>query len=217
MNNKKLVIFDWGGVIESHYDRNYPVSKAIVSLIRKYTNKYDNDEIIKIYSSCAFDENNIEIGTINKIDGIYAWINRLKEAFDFEATYDDFLENYKREHNKIYSYQNVVSFIKSIKVKCKIAILSNLMLIDKERIDKHVKLSDFDYVWLSFELELKKPDYKIYKKVEEDCGYEPKNILFIDDTKENIEEAKKRGWNTCMATGNDLNKIKQAVDNFLNM
>lgn len=217
MNNKKIIICDWGGVIESHDDRYYPVSKAIISLIRKYTNKYDNDEIIKTYSSCAYDQNNVEIGSVSKIDGIYSWIDRLKNAFKFETAYDVFLQNYKLEHDKIYSYQNVVSFIKSIKDKCKIAILSNLMLIDRERIDKHVKLSDFDYVWLSFEMELKKPDYKIYKKVEEDCGYDPKNILFIDDTYENIAAAQKRGWNTCMATGNELGKIKQAVDNFLGL
>ncbi len=91
------------------------------------------------------------------------------------------------------------------------------MLIDKERIDKHMGLSDFDYVFLSFEMGLRKPDDKVYSFVEETLKTKPENIMLIDDTKENIESAKKRGWKTCLATGNDLNLIKESVNKFLNL
>ena len=55
----------------------------------------------------------------------------------------------------------------------------------------------------------------IYKIGEEECKIKPENILFIDDSKENIETAKKLGWNTCNAYGYELDKIKEKVEEFL--
>ena len=43
----------------------------------------------------------------------------------------------------------------------------------------------------------------------------PENILFIDDIKANIKKAKSKGWNTCNAFGNELDKIKKNVKEFL--
>lgn len=51
--------------------------------------------------------------------------------------------------------------------------------------------------------------------VENDCKIKPKNILFIDDAEENINIAKKREWNVCLANGHELDKIKQRVAHFL--
>ena len=51
--------------------------------------------------------------------------------------------------------------------------------------------------------------------VENDCKIETKHILFIDDSSDNIETAKKRGWNTCLASGYELDKIKNSIDKFL--
>jgi HAD superfamily hydrolase (TIGR01509 family) len=88
-------------------------------------------------------------------------------------------------------------------------------LLDKNRINKHYNLSKFDFVWLSFELGCRKPDEKIYKIVEEQCKISIKNILFIDDTLANIETAKQIGWNVCLATGLEFDKIKESVYKFL--
>lgn len=76
-------------------------------------------------------------------------------------------------------------------------------------------LSDFDYVFLSFEMGLRKPNDDIYLKVQEELKVDPENILLIDDTKENIETAKRLDWNMCQATGNDLDLIKETVNNFI--
>ena len=53
--------------------------------------------------------------------------------------------------------------------------------------------------------------------LESDCKIKPSNILFIDDCSDNIETAKKRGWNTCLASGYELNKIKNSINKFLNL
>ena len=47
-------------------------------------------------------------------------------------------------------------------------------------------LSKFDYVYLSFEIGIRKPDRKIYEYVLNDLKTLPENILFIDDDTNNI-------------------------------
>lgn len=116
---------------------------------------------------------------------------------------------------KVDFYKEVVEFIHSLKDKCYIGILSNLGYLDKKRINYQVDLNKFDYTWLSFELECRKPNPKIYEMVENECHLNSNHILLIDDTKENIEIAKKRGWNTCQAFGYELDKIKEFVLEFL--
>lgn len=214
MKKGKIIISDWGGVVESHHGV-YSVFQASIDFIKLYTNKYSDEEILTIFNKCSINRNGKDIGELGTINDIYEWIDRINDNFKINVSYGKFLEDYRRTHDLIYSYQDVVKFIKSVKSKCKIAILSNLMLIDKERIDKQMALSDFDYVFLSFEMGLIKPDEKIYEKVEKLSGFKPDDILLIDDTKENIEVAKKRGWNTCQATGKDLELIKESVNNFL--
>jgi len=46
----------------------------------------------------------------------------------------------------------------------------NLTMLDKNRIDRDVCLEKWDYVFLSNELECRKPDEKIYKIVLEKTG-----------------------------------------------
>ena len=64
---------------------------------------------------------------------------------------------------------------------------------------------------------LKKPGIEIFNAVQKQLPFTPNNILFIDDRKDNIESAKKLGWNTCHATGLELDKIKSSVDKFLSI
>ena len=90
-----------------------------------------------------------------------------------------------------------------------------MAIVDKKRLDAQVGLDNYDYVFLSFELGCQKPDSKIYDIVSEKLPFESKDILFIDDSLKNIEEAKRHGWNTLLATGLELDKIKQVCEEFL--
>lgn len=79
-----------------------------------------------------------------------------------------------------------------------------------------MKLKKFDYTFLSYELNCRKPDEKIYEIVEKQSGFAPQIILLIDDTQENLKIPKRRGWSTCHANGHELEKIKESVELFLN-
>jgi len=208
MNYNKIVIFDWGGIIESHRKGEYNLDVAVENLI-KHFNPKENKNIVERYYNRS-----VELG-INDTKDI-KWFKQIKEEFNLECTPQKFYDYYIKEFDNIEYYKDVVEYAHSLKEKCKIGILSNLGYLDKQRLDKQVNLKQFDYVWLSFELKCRKPNEKIYKIVEEDCKIKPENILFIDDSKENIDTAKKLGWNTCNAYGYELNKIKEKVKEFLN-
>ncbi len=108
-----------------------------------------------------------------------------------------------------------MEFAHSLKNRCKIAIFSNLQPFDKKRINDQYDLSKFDKVYLSFEIGMAKPSADAYEYVTKDLQTVPENILFIDDDSNNIQMARRYGWNTCQAYGYELDKIKDSVENFL--
>lgn len=211
MNYNKIVIFDWGGIIESHREGEYNVDTAIENLIKQFNPTESKNIVERYYSrSVQFGVNDIRDIKENK------WFEQIKEEFSLKCTAQEFYDYYIKEFDNIEYYKDVVEYAHSLKEKCQIGILSNLGYLDKQRLDKQVELKKFDYVWLSFELKCRKPYEKIYKIVEKDCKIKPENILFIDDSKENIETAKQLGWNTCNTYGYELDKIKEKVKEFLN-
>ena len=209
-NQSKIIIFDWGGVIESHKEGEYSINRAIINLIKHFNSEEDENTIEERYHVQSIEDITYDIYLKND-----KWFQKIKHEFNLKCTTEAFYDYYIKEFDKIEYYKDVVKYAHSLKDKCKIGILSNLGSLDKQRLDKQVDLKQFDYVWLSFELNCRKPREKIYEIVENDCKLESRNILFIDDSKENIQVAQKRGWNACLATGHELEKIKEKVDEFL--
>lgn len=205
---KKLILFDWGNIVDSHttgytcYDAyndlfnecGYKGEKTIYNVLGKYNLSCikTNEEFSKTYKLMA-------------------------KEFNLNKSYDEFVKIYKRVFSRIDYYKEVADYEISLKDKCYIGILSDLNIFDKERLDKQVNLPLYDYVFLSYEMGLKKPGIEIFNAVQKQLPFTPNNILFIDDRKDNIESAKKIGWNTCQATGLELDKIKSSVDKFLSI
>lgn len=215
-NYNKIVIFDWGGVVESHDKNEYNYHNAKIDTINRLVKqKLDTNIILEKCKKCNCNINGKYISEINEELELLEWFNKMKQAFNLQCDYSQFYNVYQEEFDKVDYYKDVVEFAHSLKSECKIGILSNLCSLDKPRINKHYNLSKFDYVWLSFEMNCKKPNEEIYIMVEKDCNIKPKNILFIDDVKENIDVAKQRGWNVCLANGHELGKIQESVNKFL--
>ena len=135
--------------------------------------------------------------------------------YNFRTTYDKFIKLYKEIFDKIDYYEEVAEYEKSLKDQCYIGILSNLTVFDKERLDRQVDLSKYDYVFLSFEMNCEKPSREIYEKINDAVFFEPQNILLIDDSQKNIYVAKEFGWDVFKATGLELEKIKLYCEKFI--
>ena len=216
-NKDKIVIFDWGGIVESHKKGENNYFETIVRIIKSLNSDFNNkEEILKLWGRCLCDEKGVSISTLNNVKDFNKWYSRLKNTFNLKCDLVNFNRIYQKEFEKVDYYKDVVELEYNTKTKCKIGILSNLIFIDKERLDKQVDLSKYDYVWLSFEIGAVKPNNKVYEIVEKECNIKPKNILFIDDEEKNILTAKSRGWNTCNCFGFEIEKIKSKINDFLN-
>lgn len=203
---KKLILFDWGNIVES-FTTGYTCLDAWRDLFKScgYTGTEDIYYKLGKYRLTR-------IKDITEFEKVY---NQMKKDFNLDKTYNEFIELYKITFDKVYYYKDVSEYEKSLKDKCHIGIFSNLTIFDKERLNKQVDLSKYDYVFLSYEMGLRKPEIEIYEKVQSSVPFEPTDILFIDDKLSNIEAASKLGWNTLQTTGLELEKIKQKCEEFL--
>lgn len=203
---RKLILFDWGNIVESH-STGYNCYDAWNDLFAACGYKSGNnvyDYLSKYNLNC--------IDSFDELEKVY---NEISNDFSFNVSYNEFVLIFKRIFDKVYYYQDVADYEVSLRDRCYVGILSNLMILDKERLDKQVNLSNYDYVFLSFEMGVSKPNYDIYEKVMNSVPFSSKDILFIDDRDDNIESAKRFGWNVLKATGLELDKIKFVCDDFI--
>lgn len=210
---KKVVIFDWGGIVESHENNLEDLIKVKKRTIKKFNPSLDEQEILKGWTN--YTPRGHKAGAVNDPEEIKKWLDSIEKNLNIIVPHEEFIKAYEEEGTKVKYYKEVVDFAHSLKGKCEIAILSNLLPIDKKRINDQYDLSKFDHVYLSFELGLRKPDPQIYEYVLNDLQVQAENILFIDDDSENIKEASLHKWNTCQAFGYELDKIKHSVEEFL--
>ena len=209
----KVIIFDWGGVVESHENNLQDLKEAKIRMIKKLNSNLSDEEILAGWTDKT--STGILMGATNDPENIKDWVNLVQYNMGISISYDEFKRLYEEELSSLKYYKEVVDYAHSLKNRCKIAVLSNLMPFDKKRIDNQYDLDEFDYVYLSFEIGLKKPDKQIYEYVLNDLKIDANDILFIDDDTDNISMAKECGWNTCQAFGYELDKIKKSVEEFL--
>jgi putative hydrolase of the HAD superfamily len=75
------------------------------------------------------------------------------------------------------------------------------------------ELKPFRRVYVSSTIRRRKPDVASFQWVARDMGYAPEQILFIDDTLENIEGARAAGLRAVQARGEEA--VSRALDNLL--
>jgi putative hydrolase of the HAD superfamily len=203
----KLILFDWGNIVESH-TTGYSCSDAFDDLFHEcgYTG---TEKVFHLLSKYLI----TRIQTVDEFEKTY---ELMAKEFGFNKSFNEFVELYKKIFAKIDYYQDVADYEVSLKDRCYIGILSNLTIFDKRRLTKQIDLSKYDYVFLSYEMGVRKPNIEMYKKVEKILPVKGKDVLFIDDRSDNIETANKIGWNTLQATGLELDKIKERCEQFLN-
>ncbi len=152
----------------------------------------DNDAW-SIYINALADENGVFISRQNDDDSKSKWIERLNSSGGLNTTVLEFSNKFIMEHLNVCYYKKLVDCIHSLRKKCKIGIFSDLIFCCLPILDKQVDLDKFDYIWLSFLTHFRKNDELAFEIVENDLEILPENILFIDDTSINIENAKNRG------------------------
>lgn len=184
--NFDVVVFDLGGVV---IDLNYETT------IRAFQ-ELGSEDFQVLYSqalqSDLFDR--YETGQISSLH----FINKLKDLLPHHLT-----------PNKIVSAWNAMiqefqpeklKFLEQIKETHTTALLSNTndLHIDwvrrkLSRVSEKPLEDYFHYTFLSHEIQIRKPDESVFLFICEKMNVSPKRVLFIDDSIQHIEGARKAG------------------------
>ena len=202
MKKNKLILFDWGNIVED----GTACKQAWFDLFAEAG--YDADDTrtrLRTY----------ELSAIKTIEEFKETYKEMKKDFNLKVDFEEFKQIYLKHYANIKYYPEVAEYEHSLGDKCYIGILSNLCIFDKERIDKQLGLANYDYTFLSFEIGAKKPNKEIFEYVMDNVPFAPEDILFIDDKDGNINMAKEMGWNTLKATHEDFDLIKEECESFI--
>lgn len=82
-------------------------------------------------------------------------------------------------------------------------VLSNMSLPNAEYLRKRPYFDKFNGVVISAEEKLNKPETEIFERVLSRYSLQAENLLFIDDTVENIQSARQLGMDTLHFVGSD--------------
>lgn len=211
MNKKKLIVFDWGKVLEGY--NGIPmcgeefIKKVLAdidiqlphSLLDTFTKTLDinhnfeksmsdvNEHIIK-----AFNSVNLYVDALRVSDFIKAFINESIELNTGNREILKWMENHKE-----------VDY----------GLLSNCGQLDLVRQSITAPEHLFKYVLRSYECGFAKPEVPIYLHFEKmlECKYD---ILFIDDKQDNLVVPEELDWKTFLYEGDD-NKLFKCLEMFL--
>jgi len=184
----KAVIFDWGGVLSPCNNR---------AAAKHFAEKY---------------------GVIE--EDIYKDMDNLEDEFnvsneDNSAYYREIGSKYDIKPEEVKSVLNnvpvwdVFSYVKTLKGKVRLFVLSNQMKPRTDAIKNDNDLSFFDNTFFSNEVGIMKPDKRIFQIVLERIGLKADECMFIDDCERNLIPARELGFNTILFK--NLEQLKQSL------
>ncbi len=116
--------------------------------------------------------------------------------------------------------KNLEAHVKIMQLVKELGVSDYQLVVLSNTIEAHAKelkaagvYDDFDRLFLSHEVGLRKPDPEIYKYVLNSLNVIPEATLFIDDDTKNVEAAKALGMNGIVFTNEDqvVVNIRQAL------
>ena len=197
MTKIKNIIFDLGGVI-----LNLDYSKT-----DKEFHKLGLNNFSKLYSkkkqSKIFDD--FEKGRFSAEKFIFL----IKQSENLKVKDSDFINAWNAMLLEIPKER--MEFIKRLKKDYNIYLLSNTNEIHIKKFEADLRKNNwlrdfqdcFDQVYYSSNMGMRKPDYDCFNKVLEDHNLKAHETLFIDDSVQHIEGAKKVGINAYLLNKED--------------
>jgi len=190
----KYVILDLGGVLvkiepDNFYKKMFQLTGININILKDI-------------------KNDITLGLITPEEAFEKVIKNYKLKISLKEIIDSFVYDYIG--NKIDGVDEFLSRLKDLDIK--IGLLSNTNKLHFDYIKKLFNdFKIFDKIYLSYELNLAKPDKRIYEYVLNDLKIPASEIIFIDDTDENIKTALDLGFKAIKVKKNivNFNKILQ--------
>lgn len=209
MRTDKLIMFDFGGVVEEMDDGSgttYCYINVLADAIRYATGiqhpltsslKRADTELVATFDKNIYDK---VFRDINSYDALIAEIayglkklsgrNDGKE-YDMAERYIQFIQN---RCKLIPVDKSMISLQKALKKECLIGGMTNIGLYWSHRFHELTDCIDYDYTFESFKMGCAKPDDLAFEKVETMSNLRGKSILLFDDNAANVSMAKEYGW-----------------------
>ena len=185
----RAVIWDIGGVIGRTEDRG-PREKLAADLGVNY------DNLVQLIFG-GEQGARAQLGEIS-IDELFAYVR--KELGLAPGQFPDLYERFFAGDKVDYE---LVDFIRSLKPKYKIGIISNAWGDLHKMLDRWGITDAFDIVVGSGDEGILKPEPRIYQNALERLSVKPSEAIFVDDFIENIDGARKLGVNAILFKNRD--------------
>ena len=178
MIDERVILFDLGRVLID-FDHNIAVHK-----IKRFCSLNEKAIYNLFFDSGSTDK--FEKGTISPLE----FFQEVKTMLKANIVYEEFLPIW----NEIFTpHPGSLEVIESLKDNYRLYMVSNINELHfkylEEKFGNYFKY--FSYIFLSYEMGLRKPDPKIYKSIIEYIKLPAQNIIYTDDRPELIEAAKK--------------------------
>lgn len=186
----KAIILDLGNVL---IDFNHRIGAEKIS---KFTDK-SGKEIFDLF----FDSELTALFEEGKISPQNFFLE-VKEKLNLGLEYREFVSIWNEIFFLTEKNRGVYKLAKSLKMRYRVALLSNVNILHFEYLKKNFPIFDaFHYIITSFELGVRKPDPAIYQKALEILDVSPRNVFYTDDRAELIQKAAELGIRGFIFTG----------------
>jgi len=180
----KAIIFDVWGTIATKPD---PILKTL-------GNRFDIKE-----SESKFLEKYERSIQLQKWDSNEEMATSLLNAFNIQINKEniEFVINLHKNAGKNAKFiEGMDDCIRFLKTKYKLFILSNTVELEFKKASSNLGFDKlFDKIFCSYDLNVIKPDIKIYQKVIQGIKLDTEELLYIDDAEKNVNAAKILGMN----------------------
>ncbi len=218
MKENKIVIMDWGGVVESHSEEKYLSHNAVKHVLEQFTTEPLPANFNEIFEQSLIVDG-VPINEIGTTKNLKPYLDKLFVTCHIEVhpeLYVDFMDTYTQITSDTPYDRELARYLAGLKERCYIGILSNLTVLDGPRQNRQLGWENYDYRWLSYEMGCMKPDPEVYRIVEKDCNMSGRQILFIEDAEENMAiPREKYGWQTYAAQYKGTKGTMDAIERFL--
>jgi epoxide hydrolase-like predicted phosphatase len=177
----QVVLFDIGGVFFKWKDR---------WLFSNIANRFGLSEQ-DLADECRKELPKLRLGKISEQE-MWQKIGRQINSKELSNIQDSLIHDYFK--SKINIDDSVFAVIKRLQKKnIKMGILSNTALTMHSAVEELIDMSYFDFLFLSYQIGMEKPDNEIFEHVAEKMPHSKEKILFIDDRLSNVNAAKRFG------------------------
>ncbi len=198
----KAIIFDFGG----------PIVDWQAGMDAVYRKHEDHSNLQRDTIRDFFKQYTLG-GNVGDFTGITDFYEKTKPSIDL--TVEELNEIFKEARATIYVRPEMIDYIKILKNKYQIALLSNFDNGLEKFLQEIFNIYNlFDVVISSYNVKIRKPDPRIYEYTLEKLDVRPEEAVFIDDLEKNVEGAEAVGIKGIIFK--DSKQCKLDLENILN-